>query len=152
MTKGTKLFGFLLCGSLAACSGPQDPTLRSTPELAPTIQAAVNIWNPLIEPCGRHLTITEGDPDFAVYYGDAGTSSNGMPNPGDTSIRYGSQSTVVISHAADSDSDGLLKVVVHELGHVLGAEHSSDINDVMFPWENGVMTPSAHDVQVVCAL
>jgi hypothetical protein len=127
-----------------ACSGPRDPTLRPTADLYEPLAQAIAIWNPLIEQCGRSLSTTADDPDFRVYYGTGYDADGDVHTTG-----FGGGSMILDPHASD-DPDGLVKVITHELGHVLGADDSPDPDALMYEWPNGVLVPTDADVRAVC--
>ncbi len=45
-----------------------------------------------------------------------------------------------------------LSTAIHEIGHTIGLAHVSDLASIMFPYENGVVTPSAADIANIRAL
>ena len=151
MSEGKK---FLIAAALMliGCGGAKDPSLHPQQELYEPLQEAVARWNPKIAQCGRSLSITADDGDFVVRYGTPFRGGDAMANTHVDPVTGGGE--VIVSELASDpahDSDGLVKTLTHELGHVLGADDSDNPNDLMYWSENGVMDPTDNDVAAVCA-
>lgn len=133
------------------CGQPQDPTLHPEQELYEPLRAAVAEWQPHLETCGRSLIITADDADYTVKFGNPPDHSGELADTHDDLLGNGSIIVAPIALDPSKNPDGLVKALVHELGHVLGADDSDDSRDVMFSQPNGITHPSEHDVSIVCA-
>lgn len=142
MSKMRSLLGVVAL-LVAGCGQSANVTVEPSDELLSATQAAIEVWRPALESCGRSLDIGSG---ATIKYGDTGgvyaLTSHADPHD-----------VVVNRELLESDQKMLTETLIHELGHVLGAKHTDDPADIMFPTpspeKTGVPTPA--DVAQVCA-
>lgn len=127
----------LLC--VLGCTG-EVRTVSSESALSEATAAAVEAWRPVLEGCGRTLTVASSDADARVEFDSA------FGNPG----AERSDGLILVE---PSEPDYLWPLIVaHELGHALGARDTADKDDIMCDHLTTSMlyAPSEADRRQVC--
>lgn len=119
-----------------------------SPHHLQTVQKAVDIWNNA--GLGTLFAVTHGQADITVDWSGSAVSpgaraetrmktSRNLVVPSGISVKTGNRNRYQLA-----------RVMTHELGHVLGLDHSSSREDIMYRSEsNGDLALSARDQQMV---
>jgi len=137
----------LLALALLACAcntGHHTIVVRDG-DLTPAVVAAVDAWNTKLEAqCPNvSLTLVEGEADINVRWGRVG-----IPE----ALATEKAGTITVNQKMAELWDArAVGALMHEIGHALGADHSTDRADVMYPLADPrVPELTTHDVWSVC--
>ena len=115
---------------------------------AQSVQKAVQIWNSA--GLGTLFAVTNGPADITVDWSGRAVSPGARAE-----TRMRTSRSMVVPSGISVKSGGrnhyqLARVMTHELGHVLGLDHSDSSGDIMYRSEtNGDLALSARDLQMV---
>lgn len=113
-----------------------------------SVQKAVQIWNSA--GLGTLFALTNGPADITVDWSGSAVSPGARAE-----TRMRTSSSMVVPSGISVKTAGrspyqLARVMTHELGHVLGLDHSSASGDIMYRSEtNGDLALSTRDLQMV---
>lgn len=135
----TKCYAMLLCGLLGmACNG--GPTVWAQGSLTGEAEEAVAMWQQACPSLGLSVTHDRNAADIIVVWHNNPHDMGGSNKDG----------IVWIDPTRMADrAHRVVPLIAHELGHILGASHSDNEGDLMFPkvWAS---MPSEADKQQVC--
>lgn len=104
------------------------------PELQAAVSAGANLWNLV---AGSTLFITTEQPDATVTGGPGMVLVSRLAGAaGHTRLQHGPDGEILtapVTIDTKVPAELLRRVVAHELGHVLGEDHSVSPRDVMYP-------------------
>lgn len=124
-----------------ACGQNAHITLQPSAELEQATQDAIEVWRPTLESCGRSLSVTTEHGDALIDYGFTGD---------DAALTYHNPTHVYLNEERlTGHYDAMVRILAHELGHVMGAKDTEDPSDLMY-FARGASEPNAHDVDQVC--
>jgi hypothetical protein len=141
MSKMRSLFGVALALMVSACGQGANMTVEPSDELLDATQAAIEIWRPTLESCGRSLALSYDHADARIDFGFTGD---------DAALTYHDPLHVYLNkERLDGHPDATVRILAHELGHVMGAKDTEDPSDLMYILRGG-SEPNQHDVEQVC--
>jgi hypothetical protein len=142
-------FRLILATVLLTYSILGEPTQMERQESDAIIQQALETW----AQAGR-FQVRRAEPGEAVAISISWEYGRHDPCPVDFSTtRVGMMAHTYFPPGAEIhfnraerwDSDTLLAVAIHEIGHALGLEHSEETDSVMWKWMAGIITLSCED-------
>lgn len=117
----TSMKHLLIVFALLACAC-ESPGVWSAPSLATHTDAAVAMWNAACPGLGL-ARVDDIDASIAIVW---------HQNP-DNLAGSNKDGVVWIDPKMRDRESHIPAIIAHELGHILGAEHSSDPRDLMYP-------------------
>ncbi len=110
--------------------------------------AAVQTWNQA--GLGQVFALTNGPADITVDWAGHGVSPGARAETRMASSHHAMVPTGISVRTQGRSAHDLARVMVHELGHVMGLDHSNDPNDIMFRAERpGPLALSSRDRQMI---